>query len=1764
MAKVLNEERFNPSRLPGLSLWLDAQATTTISSATDGVTTWSDRSGVGNNFNTSIFSVSGCVLWLDAADSTTVIKSGSTVTRWNDKSGSGRNAVVNVGSPILTDNALNNRSVLTFGGDTYLTSPLSMPSTQPLTYFAVARPNDTGTFRAVSAINGGTSTRPNNLMLYKSYDNYWWFSGGTPQTDGNKETLPTSTSRYDIIASYWSPNFTQVNINGTSYASSTSSPASLTNGATFLVGIASGFYEYWNGSIAEILVFNSTLTTSQRQSIESYLSQKWNIPLSYSIPSVVPVFSPLPSPPPIISNTLTTQPSIFFPPGAQMVSTLSSGMGAPTIPGCTLWLDAADTTTITSNATTGITQWADKSGSGYNAIPAIFTIPGCVVWVSPGYYYQDGTVNVTSMNNFGTAGGTLTATVGTVTKVGVAYPSCAYLSFAAGSSMSLPSITYTQTTRTVIAVVAVGAAGGIRQFLTAATNTTNIQFYSDNTNLELNLPGYRLQRAQSPQNFFNSTSIICGTSTTADRGIFINGAAQTTDINDTGVYTTGTTTTQVIGNGGAAFDLYEMMVFDGALTASQRQQVEGYLAYKYNLQAKLPPSHPYYTTPFQRVFTVTSTYYLSTIPTITNTTQNNQNAIATNSQILTINNFKWTSWATTFFVAKTPNISFFGGTAISSYAGYIGTFNYGLYYTPTAGFNDSVLPLGTQVIPTNQWCIFSIGYGGGTQATNYAVNGTLRTSTTNTYTGGYQTTVTPLWISAWGPGAFYGGDNITIGEVIQFNRSVTTQERETIEGYLATKWGLRSNLPPTHPYSSIPYSGSFALNPTTQVSKSLFILYQCPTTNSIMRFSTGNDLSGQAFGFSQSNNLFICSPYQYGGGDTRWAITTGAYTLPTVLSAIYDAPSGMIRGDHNFNAGSDVRESALVSSIPNTPYTLGKSLNPSSVFLSASFHVCEIIAYNRALATTDRQMIEGYLAWKWGMTTQLPIGHPYQKFPPTGEQVTVPSTPSNAFAGLVSWIDMADSSTYTLSGNIVKTLKDKIGSTAFTISGNTSGLTLSNIGTLPSVNFTGNVGALQGPFISRNLPVTSQGSAFAVLLPPVVQVGATKLSLMSWGSPGNGAANPALGFTSQSSTKIQSYNTLTGVFYGPSLAISVSTPTILFWAWYGGNMFYLASNGNTILSSPQTAGFYNSASTNNIFYIGNDGGIGASFNLGELCVYDSYVELPFRNILEGYLAWKWRLQDNLPMIHPYYYSPPTLQTLTEVNALSEPVDIAGLTLWLDAADTTTVQQVNPAVTLTGSPTPLGVSNGYTYYAFKGNGSITSATPIEIQYFAVGGGGGGGFDYGAGGGAGGLQTNTSVYAYPSQISNIIPLVPGATYSITIGTGGAYRAIEAAPFQGDAGGNTTFVGTGISVTASGGGGGGAGGRAGGGGGGCGGGGGYPYTVATTGGIGTQGGNGITGVFGYWGGAGGGIGGNATSGGPTPLNGGPGLQFFGTFYGGGGGGAGWSGNKVGLGGSGVGGTGAYGNENKSTGGIAGIPPVANSGGGGAGGGGNGGTGTAGAAGIFIIGIPLTQTMWVDKSPVSNNLAVTTGVVTISQFGSYPRPSVYFSPGTSATSTYNSGAESANFSAFVVASVANASRLLISTGQLTKSATSVAGQSFAFYVNNVDNSVYSPYVVSGNSTINNNLVGPYSSISGTTLEMFAMVGGTTLSGNLNFRAPLCNVTNTLSAQPSPWVFGNCLGDTTPKSFHVHEFITYSRTLAQYERQIVEGYLYWKWLHLI
>ena len=46
-------------------------------------------------------------------------------------------------------------------------------------------------------------------------------------------------------------------------------------------------------------------------------------------------------------------------------------------------------------------------------------------------------------------------------------------------------------------------------------------------------------------------------------------------------------------------------------------------------------------------------------------------------------------------------------------------------------------------------------------------------------------------------------------------------------------------------------------------------------------------------------------------------------------------------------------------------------------------HICELIIYNSFLGTSQRQQVEGYLAWKWNLVAQLPSSHPYKNSRPT-------------------------------------------------------------------------------------------------------------------------------------------------------------------------------------------------------------------------------------------------------------------------------------------------------------------------------------------------------------------------------------------------------------------------------------------------------------------------------------------------------------------------------------------------------------------------------------------------------------------------------------------------------------------------------------------------------------------------------------------------------------------------------------------------------------
>jgi hypothetical protein len=64
-----------------------------------------------------------------------------------------------------------------------------------------------------------------------------------------------------------------------------------------------------------------------------------------------------------------------------------------------------------------------------------------------------------------------------------------------------------------------------------------------------------------------------------------------------------------------------------------------------------------------------------------------------------------------------------------------------------------------------------------------------------------------------------------------------------------------------------------------------------------------------------------------------------------------------------------------------TSYGLGVNTNTGDYFPWNGFYG-EVMYFNVQLSEANRQKIEGYLAWKWGLETLLPAGHPHKSAAP--------------------------------------------------------------------------------------------------------------------------------------------------------------------------------------------------------------------------------------------------------------------------------------------------------------------------------------------------------------------------------------------------------------------------------------------------------------------------------------------------------------------------------------------------------------------------------------------------------------------------------------------------------------------------------------------------------------------------------------------------------------------------------------------------------------
>lgn len=306
-------------------------------------------------------------------------------------------------------------------------------------------------------------------------------------------------------------------------------------------------------------------------------------------------------------------------------------------------------------------------------------------------------------------------------------------------------------------------------------------------------------------------------------------------------------------------------------------------------------------------------------------------------------------------------------------------------------------------------------------------------------------------------GSFFGN----ICEIIVYNISLSTAQRQTVEGYLAQKWGLTGNLPAGHPFKSSfplfpsPVTGVRAaanrrwspLNPgncqlwldgsdfsaftlssssVTQwrdksgngnhmANNGTSPIYNASLINSLGGIDCTNGGSLISSGFQNSANLsfamvavvksglgFWGSFFTHGGRDNDFAVERNSIVGTTIhfqtandnsqcgIAYTVDAPvlyfgtmtSGTSRFFESFSGGTNTTTTGTNSST----IFLGSQL--ARVGKSDANEVCnsfigEIIYYTAVLGTTQRQQVEGYLAWKWGLKASLPSSHPYKLFPPS-------------------------------------------------------------------------------------------------------------------------------------------------------------------------------------------------------------------------------------------------------------------------------------------------------------------------------------------------------------------------------------------------------------------------------------------------------------------------------------------------------------------------------------------------------------------------------------------------------------------------------------------------------------------------------------------------------------------------------------------------------------------------------------------------------------
>ncbi|HBB25180.1 MAG TPA: hypothetical protein DCZ59_02830, partial [Bacteroidetes bacterium] len=267
-----------------------------------------------------------------------------------------------------------------------------------------------------------------------------------------------------------------------------------------------------------------------------------------------------------------------------------------------------------------------------------------------------------------------------------------------------------------------------------------------------------------------------------------------------------------------------------------------------------------------------------------------------------------------------------------------------------------------------------------------------------------------------------------------------------------------------------------------------------------------------------------------------------------------------------------------------------------------------------------------------------------------------------ASSSLTFWLDASDSSTIQLSGSNVVQWNDKSGNNR-----NATPIVPATVSTRPTYSYTGffGRGGITFDGVDDNLLVTGINAQIANVTHGVYwvyrRIGGSSASVDTWDPsigvfPSDGSSNlGALHYVRKDNSRGASYpyysSTPIGSYDAPATVLYDNATGYVMSFQANGTGWGVWNNGTlegttTNLATPNAAnaGFSLARQVNpNRFFNGT---------FAEVLVVQN-VDATMRQRIEGYLAWKWGLQANLPAAHPWRNSPPLAATLANTSLTLE-------------------------------------------------------------------------------------------------------------------------------------------------------------------------------------------------------------------------------------------------------------------------------------------------------------------------------------------------------------------------------------------------------------------------------------------------------------------------------------------------------------------------------